>query len=549
MSSPGPDRDALPGSRWVIVVVGRLPAGARRGAGPVRSRKQVLRVVDNSAARGHRDAELSDPGPSFAAMTEWVGALAVHRAERADALTAALAELLATPLPDPFTAEVVAVPARGVERWLAQRLSHRLGAGTPGDPTGDDGVCAGVEFPSPSALLHAVVAAAIGSDPDVDPWHPARLVWPLLEVIDEHASEPWCAPLGAHLGVGNPSVGDTGGFRRGRRYGTARRLAELFASYAAHRPQLLRSWAAGAGLAGDVAGDLDWQPQLWRRLRERIGGPDPAQRWSDACAALRTDPGRVPLPARLSLFGPTRLPAAQLAVLVALARHREVHLWLPHPSPALWDRLAATVPAGADPGTPGCRGGRRTRRRARRGTRCCPRSGATCASCRSGWPRRLRTPPTTTISCPIRRRPCSGGCSEACATTCRRVPDHRTGAGRGGRRPQRPGARLPRSAPPGRGAARADRRAARRRRHAGAARHPRDVPGRRDVRAADLRGVRARRARRPGCRRHPPRASAAGAAGRPGVAPAQPAAGHRGHAAGAGRLPGDRRAGARPAGD
>ncbi len=267
-------------------------------------------------------------------MTERVGVLQVHRAERADALVGALAALLATPLPDPFATEVVAVPAKGVERWLAQRLSHRLGAG----PGGGDGVCAGVSFPAPTAVLDTVVAAAAGVDPDADPWQPARLVWPLLEVMDRSAGEPWCAPLGAHLDLDDP-----GGFRRGRRYGTARRLAELFASYAANRPQLLRSWAAGAG----IDGDLGWQPELWRRLRERVGGPDPAERLDTACAVLRADPGRAALPARFSLFGPTRLPAAHLDVLVALAQHRAVHLWLPHPSPAVWERVAAVgAPAG-----------------------------------------------------------------------------------------------------------------------------------------------------------------------------------------------------------
>ena len=35
-----------------------------------------------------------------------------------------LAALLAEPVADPFAQEVVAVPARGVERWLAQRLFH-----------------------------------------------------------------------------------------------------------------------------------------------------------------------------------------------------------------------------------------------------------------------------------------------------------------------------------------------------------------------------------------------------------------------------------------
>ena len=58
--------------------------------------------------------------------------LVVHRAERASALADALAVVLSQPLHDPFATELVAVPARGVERWLAQRLSHRLGASAPG---------------------------------------------------------------------------------------------------------------------------------------------------------------------------------------------------------------------------------------------------------------------------------------------------------------------------------------------------------------------------------------------------------------------------------
>jgi hypothetical protein len=54
--------------------------------------------------------------------------LHVHRAERADGLVDALGELLAAPLDDPFAADVIAVPTRGMERWLTQRLSGRLGA-------------------------------------------------------------------------------------------------------------------------------------------------------------------------------------------------------------------------------------------------------------------------------------------------------------------------------------------------------------------------------------------------------------------------------------
>jgi exodeoxyribonuclease V gamma subunit len=256
----------------------------------------------------------------------------LHRAERADTLARALGELLAQPPADPFAAEVVAVPARGVERWLAHRLAHRLGAADGGG----DGVCAGVAFPSPAAVVAEVVAAATGLAPDDDPWQPERAVWPLLEVIDASVGQEWCAPLGAH-------VGDAG---RGRRYAVARHLTDLFASYATHRPALLTGWLRGTGAPEGRAADLAWQAELWRRLRERIGVPSPAERVAAACRALRSDPAVVALPERVSIFGPTRLPAEHLAVLGALAEHRDVHLWLPHPSPALW---AAVVRPGETP--------------------------------------------------------------------------------------------------------------------------------------------------------------------------------------------------------
>ena len=255
--------------------------------------------------------------------------LHVHRAERSDTLADALADVLAVPLADPFAAEVVAVPARGIERWLAQRLAHRLGAaGGRGD-----GVCAHVAFPAPGEVVAAAVGAATGSSPDADPWHPARAVWPLLEVVDGCVDEPWCAPLAAHL------AGARG------RFAAAAHLAALFDGYAAHRPELLDAWRSGDD--ADVPADLAWQPELWRRLRARIGAPDPAERLTAAVAALEREPGLAELPPRLSLFGPTRLPAHHLAVLAALARHRDVHLWLPHPSPALWSRMpvATGIPA------------------------------------------------------------------------------------------------------------------------------------------------------------------------------------------------------------
>src|SRR6185312_9715189 len=90
--------------------------------------------------------------------------LHIHRATRTDALVDALRETLATPLADPFAAEVVAVPSKGVERWIAQQLSLHLGATTDRR----DGICANVAFPSPRRVIESALAAASGIDPAED---------------------------------------------------------------------------------------------------------------------------------------------------------------------------------------------------------------------------------------------------------------------------------------------------------------------------------------------------------------------------------------------
>ena len=179
--------------------------------------------------------------------------LHLHRSVRADALADGLGRLLSTPLPDPFASELVVVPARGMERWLSQRLSHVLGAGPSGD-----GVCAAVAFRTPGSLV-----AEITGTRDDDPWAPDALAWPLLEVLDGCLDEPWAETLARHLGHGQ--TGEEADLRLGRRFSVARRLAGLFASYAGQRPSLVSDWSEGRntdGAGGPLAGDLAWQPEL-----------------------------------------------------------------------------------------------------------------------------------------------------------------------------------------------------------------------------------------------------------------------------------------------
>jgi len=266
--------------------------------------------------------------------------LHVHRAERADRLADALAAILAEPPEDPFAPEVIAVPTRGMERWLTQRISSRLGV-TPGR---GDGVCANVEFPFPGRLIGGAIATASGIEPDDDPWPPERSVWPLLEVVERCLAEPWLARLATHLG-------STGAHSDGprRRFGRLRLIADLYDQYGIRRPAMLQAWARGVD--SDGSGDplppgAVWQAALWRALRDAIGVASPAERLDPACTRLGLTPEIVDLPARFSLFGLTRLPASYLQALAALAVGRDVHLFLLHPSPALWHAVADALATG-----------------------------------------------------------------------------------------------------------------------------------------------------------------------------------------------------------
>ena len=251
----------------------------------------------------------------------------IHRAERADGLVDALGAVVSSPLDDPMQAEVVAVPTRGVERWLTQRLSAVLGA----SPGRADGVCANVEFPFPGRLVNGAVAAAVGVDREADPWLPARSVWPLLDVVEASLDEPWLAPLAAHLG----------GAGAGADRFAARAPAE---QRAAHRRSLrpLRRPPAGAA------------PRVGGRKRRRLAG-----RAVEAAARAhrRAEPGGAAgrrLRAAAGRAGSRRPAGAPVAVradapagelprrpATRLRSTRDVHLFLLHPSAELWARIAA----------------------------------------------------------------------------------------------------------------------------------------------------------------------------------------------------------------
>ncbi|MFT4088222.1 MAG: exodeoxyribonuclease V subunit gamma, partial [Gordonia sp. (in: high G+C Gram-positive bacteria)] len=255
--------------------------------------------------------------------------LRVHRSERADVLADVLAGQLSTPLADPMVREVVAVPVRGVERWLSQRLALRLGA-----DGADDGVAANIDFLSPEQVLQRVVTATADAPEAAQAWYSDALIWPVLSVLDENLGDSRLEVLAAHL---------AGAAGSGRRAAAASTVAGLFGGYGWQRPAMLAEWAAGRdtdGAGAQLPEALAWQPWFWRQVRERIGQPHLAEQLADVVERLSADPGAVDLPPRLAFFGPTRVPAALRSVLGALSAERHVSLFVPHPSDAMWQANA-----------------------------------------------------------------------------------------------------------------------------------------------------------------------------------------------------------------
>ncbi len=154
----------------------------------------------------------------------------LHVAPHPDALVDLLIDRLAVPPEDPFAPELIAVPTRGIERWLTQRIA--LGFAERGI---GDGVVANVEFPSPRYLVQQVLAAVPELAISAEAWQTGTLVSHVLTAIDRHVDEPWLRLIQRYID------GPTGP----NRLGAATKVARLFSTYARRRPEMIRAWADG----------------------------------------------------------------------------------------------------------------------------------------------------------------------------------------------------------------------------------------------------------------------------------------------------------------
>lgn len=244
-------------------------------------------------------------------------------APRLGPLADALAVELARPLADPFTTEVLAVPGDGIRVWLMDHLSRRLGVDTVPAPGTilpglvPDGVAANIDVVFPATL----VSRALAADPEyhevMSAWAVGPLTWAVHELVQ---SDP------ERFGIGE-------GLMR------ARSVADLFDRYGLHRVEMVRRWEAGRdvdAMGRPLPESLLWQPDLWRTLTSRLGKVSGPAAMAEATNRLRC--GRIvpDLPERVSLFGLASIPTPHLRVLLALAQHAEVEIFIPTWSLEVW---------------------------------------------------------------------------------------------------------------------------------------------------------------------------------------------------------------------
>jgi len=268
-------------------------------------------------------------------------ALKIHRSDHPDLLVDALCDVIAAPQADPFAPEIIAVPTRGIDRWLTERIGTsfaRRGIG--------DGIAANIDFP----FLHRLVADVLSRTPEtaasIEARYGGALVSHLDRLLHDHAADPRIAIVNRF--IAGPE-GEATGVQRLR---AARKIAALFSSYERYRPAMIAAWSDGDDV-GPTGGPIDeaaaWQPYLWRLLDAGVDAPALSRMLPSAVETIRSGSVTLDLPERMSLYGVTTLAPADLSVLDAIAATRDVHLFLLHPSPALWDAAAPLLGNGAAP--------------------------------------------------------------------------------------------------------------------------------------------------------------------------------------------------------
>lgn len=228
----------------------------------------------------------------------------------------------------PLETEVVLVQSNGTAEWFKMRMAEQLG------------VCAAAKVELPARFIWRTYRQILGKHavPPASPLEKVPLTWRLMRLLPGLLHEPAFAPIESFLRPGEPE----------RLLQLAERLADLFDQYQVYRGDWLKAWEEGRDVLthpGKPEEPLPesqrWQAQLWRAVLADLQ----AHEMAATRTALRelvmqrlreAEPGSLPVPRRVVLFGLSHVPLAMLGFLDAMARHTQVVLAVPNPCRYHW---------------------------------------------------------------------------------------------------------------------------------------------------------------------------------------------------------------------
>lgn len=238
--------------------------------------------------------------------------LRVYHSNRLERLADSLAKLLAQPVGNWSTPEVVVVQSQGMQRWVDLALASRLG------------ISANLHYPFPAALIWELYTLVLAELPELSAYDRETLFWRVLGCLGQvPEDDPTLLPLRQFLAPADAW----------ERAELAARLAALLDRYQVFRSDWISAWDSGQ--------QPHWQAWLWRQLLAQ----DPEhrvvlhRRCLERLETLKGPP--VGLPARLMVFGIAALPPLYLEMFQAIARLTQVHLFLLNPCEEYWGLIQA----------------------------------------------------------------------------------------------------------------------------------------------------------------------------------------------------------------
>ncbi|MFP4039012.1 MAG: exodeoxyribonuclease V subunit gamma [Desulfosudaceae bacterium] len=242
--------------------------------------------------------------------------LTLFTGNRLEHLATALAEQWRRqPLP-PLTREVVMVQSRGMERWLNLQMADHLN------------ISANLECVFPRSFVTTLFQTVLAA-PGADLFSAESLTWTILKVLPEIIDTPPLAPLRRYLDHDDDGL---------KRFQLAEQVAAIMERYLILRPDMIRDWDAGGETVAEGFDNQQWQPLLWRRIRDEL--PEEAAGSHPAALhdRLLRDTGSLPgLPERLTVFGISTLAPFYIDILLRLSRQIEVDVYYLNPCREYWE--------------------------------------------------------------------------------------------------------------------------------------------------------------------------------------------------------------------